>query len=380
MASKNTSQVVRDRATRLALAVRGKRQVRCLALILLLLGCATVTVRAHSAPYSTVEVYLRPHGLTGSLTAHIFDIAHDLKIDPPERLLEPGTAAGVRDRIVELITPRLQIRAGRAPIVPKWGEVTALPATQSLQLPFTAALSATATPAAVSFHARMFPYDPSHQTFINVYEGDEIFQQQFVFNTGDGAQTYYADTREGRRAVVAAFVPAGVRHILNGPADLVFLAGLLLVAGQRGSLLRLVTAFIAGHALTLSLAAGGIMTPAPRMIEAALALTVVFVGVDNVLVLIGSRGVGVREWVAFAFGLVRGFGYVGGLQELRFPRGTLGWSLFSFSAGVELGQILVIALAAVMFVVLARHLRRVQRQLAYVGSLAVIAVGLYWFV
>src|SRR5262249_7761317 len=143
--------------------------------------------------------------------------------------------------------------------------------------------------------------------------------------------------------------------------------------------LRRVILYVAGHIVTLSLVAGGVVTLAPRMIEAALGLSVIVVGVDNLLVLIGSSGVGVREWLALTCGLVRGCGYVSALQDLRFPRGMLGWSLFSFSAGIELGQILVIALAAFGFAMVGRLGRPLQRGFAYAGSLLVVAAGVYWF-
>ena len=347
----------------------------CLTLTALVLPSSISRVQAHSAPYSTLEVYLRPDGLVGSLTFHVFDIAQGLKIDPPERLLDPTTAARVRSSIVELLAPRLQIRADGTTIAPRWEELTPVPEIQSLRLTYSASA---APPAALSFRARLFPYDPTHQTFINLYE-HEVLRQQLVINVGDGERTYFTDTREGRLAVVAAFIPLAIRRILNGPGDLVFLVGLLLLAGRGRPMLRLVAAFIAGHTVALLLTAVGIVKPDSAMIEAAFGMTVICVGVDNLLVLFGSNGLGVRESVALICGLVRGSGFVTALQELRFPRGILEWSQVSFSAGVELGQILVLAGVGSGLFVLRRFGRTAERRMAYAVSLAITGTGVYWF-
>ena len=128
-----------------------------------------------------------------------------------------------------------------------------------------------------------------------------------------------------------------------GPDHILFLVGLLLLGGTWMTLLRIVTAFTIGHSITLSLAALNIVTPPATIIEPAIALSIVFVGADN---LVRGDGRDLRAWVALVFGLVHGFGFANVLREFGLPREALGWSLFSFNFGVEIGQVAIVLVVA----------------------------------
>ena len=184
----------------------------------------------------------------------------------------------------------------------------------------------------------MFPYDPQHQTFLNIYEGEALTQA--ILGGRHREFEYFAGTRQGACAVVRKFLPAGVHHILIGPDHLLFLVGLLLLGGSIRQLAMIVTAFTVAHSITLSLAALNIVSPPARLIEPAIALSIVYVGADNLLV---RDGRDVRAWIAFAFGFIHGFGFANVLREMDLPARALGWSLFSFNVGVEIGQLLVVA-------------------------------------
>src|SRR4030095_7674819 len=101
-----------------------------------------------------------------------------------------------------------------------------------------------------------------------------------------------------------------------------------------------------GHSITLSLAALNVVTPPANIIEPAIALSIVFVGADN---LVRGDGRDLRAWVAAVFGLVHGFGFANVLREFGLPTEALGWSLFSFNLGVEIGQLgIVVAVASLL--------------------------------
>jgi hydrogenase/urease accessory protein HupE len=177
--------------------------------------------------------------------------------------------------------------------------------------------------------------------------------------------------------VIRKFVPAGIRHILIGPDHLLFLVGLLLLGGSIRRLLLVVSAFTAAHSITLTLAALNIVTPPARLIEPAIALSIVYVGVDNLMV---GRGRDVRAWIAFAFGFIHGFGFANVLREMDLPSRALGWSLFSFNLGVEIGQLLVVVAVASALIWLRSRNEAAGQRLALAGSLAVILMGAFWFV
>ena len=79
-----------------------------------------------------------------------------------------------------------------------------------------------------------------------------------------------------------------------------------------------------------------LVTPPPWLVEPAIALSIVYVGADNLTV---RGGRDVRAWIAFAFGLIHGFGFANVLREMELPARALGWSLLSFNLGVEIGQL-----------------------------------------
>src|SRR5262249_44760450 len=112
-------------------------------------------------------------------------------------------------------------------------------------------------------------------------------------------------------------------------------------------------------------------------IEPAIALSIVYVGADNLLV---HGGRDVRAWIAFTFGFIHGFGFANVLREMDLPTRALGWSLFSFNVGVEIGQLLVVATVATALARLRARSEVAGRQLAFVGSLGVIAAGTFWFI
>jgi hypothetical protein len=342
-----------------------------LAALISMLGAGSAA--AHPAPFSYLDLRLGPAGIEGSLVVHVIDVAHELAIDPPERLLTDGAATGRFEAIVALVNSRLAMVADGRSLSPEWLAIAALPDRQALRLTFR---SAGPEPGVVTIRAALFPYDPYHQTFVNVYEGGELTRQEIL----SGSRTtvdYYAGTRSGILAVVARFLPAGVHHIAIGPDHILFLVGLMLLGGTLRQLLLIVTAFTLAHSVTLSLAALDLVTPPASIIEPAIALSIVYVGADNLLV---KGGRDVRAGIAFVFGLIHGFGFASVLRDLGLPARALGWSLFSFNVGVEVGQLVIVAGVATALAALRSRSAEAGRRVVMAGSIAVIGAGAFWFV
>ena len=175
------------------------------------------------------------------------------------------------------------------------------------------------------------------------------------------------------------FFRLGVEHILAGYDHLLYLAALILGCVRFRLIVGIVTAFTLSHSLTLALATLGVFSPPSALVEQAIAVTIVFVAVENIW--LRGREPRLRHVVAFAFGLVHGFGFAGILADLGLGvenRSVL-VPLLAFNLGVEAGQLLLIACALPL-------LLRARRHPAFVAygqpaaSLCVAGMGLYWFV
>jgi hydrogenase/urease accessory protein HupE len=342
---------------------------------LTLLGVA-IPAAAHPVPFSYIDVRVGPGALDVTIVAHIFDVAHDLGIEPVERLLEPSVLASRADAIITLLQNRFELRGDGRPLgAGAWSAPEALPERQSIQV--RARFEAASGPfGMITVNASLFPYDPQHQTFLNFYERNAIASQAII-SRGRSRVDYFGGTRRGVLAVVRKFVPAGVRHILIGPDHLLFLLGLLLLGGSMWRLLLVVTAFTVANSITLSLAALNIVTPPAGVVEPAIALSIVYVGADNLMV---RGGRDLRGWIAFAFGFIHGLGFASVVREMDLPARALGWSLFSFNVGVEIGQLLVVVAVASALALLRRRSEAAGRRLVLAGSVVVIAAGTFWFI
>ena len=336
-------------------------------LVLLLAGRAS----AHPAPFSYLDIVFRNGGIEGSLVVHVIDVAHDLGLQPAD-LMNQEVVRQQAQRIGELLRPRMELRSNRR-LSPEWTDVELLKDDQALRLTYRIPDEA---PGAMAIDTNLFPYDQNHQTFINIYEDREL-RQQLIFNVQTQEYTYYLGTAQGAIAVMNTFIPSGIHHIMIGPDHILFLIGLLLLGGTWLALLRIVTAFTIGHSVTLSLAALNVVTPPASIIEPAIALSIVFVGADN---LVRGDGRDLRAWVALVFGLVHGFGFANVLRQFGLPREALGWSLFSFNVGVEIGQLVIVLAVAAALAAVRRHSVTWRQRVAFAGSIIVIAAGTYWFV
>ena len=343
-------------------------------LIAVTIGGVATPVSAHPAPFSFVDVRIQGTSLDIEVVIHAFDVAYELGVEPDRALdaavLGPGTA-----RLTALLRDRLRISAdGRPLTLDDWSRAEPLPERQAVRLRARTALSR--APGVIDVSAELFPYDEAHQTFLNFYD-DGALTSQAILGGEQTANEYFVGSRQGTFAVISKFVPEGVHHILIGPDHLLFLVGLLLLGGPVRRLLLVITGFTVAHSITLALAVLNLVTPPGRMVEPIIALSIVYVGADNLLV---KEGRDLRVWIALVFGLIHGFGFASVLREMGLPTGALGWSLFSFNLGVEIGQITVAVVVATALMALRSRSAVAGRRVAFAGSIVVMAAGTFWFV
>jgi hypothetical protein len=198
-------------------------------------------------------------------------------------------------------------------------------------------------------------------------------ERQVTF--GEASRTASVDIDRTAATGWLDFIRLGVEHILTGYDHLLFLVALLATARGGWSVVRIVTAFTLAHSVTLSVAALGIVTIPGRIIEPLIAATIVFVALENLFAAEPDR----RRWIwSFGFGLVHGFGFAAALGELGLKATALLRGLVGFNVGVEIGQLLFVAifLPAQMWLTRGRGARLTPR----IASLAVATIGIYWLV
>ena len=185
---------------------------------------------------------------------------------------------------------------------------------------------------------------------------------------------------QGRLALAGTYLLHGVQHIAFGVDHLLFVLGLMLIVKDRWMLLKTVTAFTVAHSITLAIATLGYANAPLLPLNAAIALSILFLGPEIVRSWRGETSLTIRKpWViAFLFGLLHGFGFAGALTSAGLPRGELPLALLSFNAGVEIGQVAFVLLV----VLLERSFRQLQirwpRWVEMLPGYAVGSLGAFW--
>jgi hydrogenase/urease accessory protein HupE len=174
------------------------------------------------------------------------------------------------------------------------------------------------------------------------------------------------------------FLQLGIAHIWTGYDHLLFLAGLLIVCRRVRTIVEIISSFTVAHSITLGLAATNTVNLPSRVVEPLIAASIFYVGVEN-LIRRGAEPTG-RWAVAFAFGLVHGFGFASVLRELGFGGKGHGIALplFAFNLGVEVGQITIAAVVLPLVWQLRKNPTFIRLGVPTISAI-VAAAGLYWF-
>lgn len=182
--------------------------------------------------------------------------------------------------------------------------------------------------------------------------------------------------------VAWSYLVLGIEHILGGVDHLLFVLALLLIVRGGRRIIATITAFTLAHSITLVAATlGWVHVPGPP-VEAMIALSIVFVAAEIVHGLRGKPGLTARApWVvAFTFGLLHGFGFAGALAEVGLPQKAIAVALLMFNVGVEIGQLIFVAVAVTAMALLARLPLQRRSWMPYAMPYAIGMVAMYWVI
>jgi len=205
------------------------------------------------------------------------------------------------------------------------------------------------------------------------------FDSTYVL-AGDRASLTVGPGVEPRSAMhtLYDYIPIGFDHIIpKGLDHILFVIGLFLLSTRLGPLLWQVTTFTLAHSITLALAALGIVTVSPGIVEPLIAASIVFIAVENIMT---DRLHSWRLVTVFVFGLLHGLGFAGVLAEVGLPPGQFVSGLIGFNIGVELGQLAVIAACYLLVGFWFSHRSWYRPVIVYPASAAIALVAAYWFI
>ena len=211
-------------------------------------------------------------------------------------------------------------------------------------------------------------FGPNHSTLATIRRGRSV--REFVFTQ---KRTDFSSA-PGLLAQAGSFLALGVGHIFTGYDHILFLVGLLVIWRGAMNIVKIVTSFTVAHSITLILAALSVVTLPSRLVESVIALSIAYVGVENIFV----KEIRGRWRVAFLFGLMHGFGFAEVLREMGLPSRGLVLSLLSFNVGVEIGQLAIVAVCFPLIYYASRQ--AYGTSLVRWASAAIFLMGMTWFI
>jgi hydrogenase/urease accessory protein HupE len=327
---------------------------------------------AHALSVSYARFVVQPRAIGAVIRVPLDDVDLLLRLDRDlDGAVSNAEIDAARDRVEAYVARHLSVIADGVPLPGGQARLAIWRDPAGAQyLEFGAMFPAAAGIAAMSIRSDLLTdLYPAYKTLGEVSLADR--SDTFVFEPG---RTYEGRVREpGVWTTAWSFIRLGIEHIFTGYDHILFLFGLLLIGTTLRSLVAIVTSFTVAHSTTLALATLGVVTPIPWTIEAAIALSIVYIGFENVF----ARDPKYRWKITFFFGLVHGFGFAAVLRDLNLPHSSIAISLFGFNVGVEVGQIAIVSL---MYPLL-RWLTRSPYRLPVVrfASSAIALVGLIWF-
>ncbi len=350
---------------------------RLLLLAMMLLGVVAPT-SAHEVNLSTARVALKPDrtvtveaGLKGSdvdrlVGSKIFDAKADA--------VDPAAVAAASAAILAYFKTHLAVTADGAPCESRDAAVFA----DGDGIVFRASFVCADLGGDIVYRSTVLTKgNPAARQVVLVTQGQS--ETQALLDAGNTTITL-SSAPPLLWSTMQRYTLTGIEHIFLGYDHIAFLIAVVLWARRLVPVIKIVTAFTIAHSITLSLAALGIVVIPGRIVEPAIAASIVYVALENFF----SRDIDRRWRIAFLFGLVHGFGFAGVLQEIGLPPNAVVPALAAFNIGVEIGQVAIVALALPILGLVDRLVAADRTQpvraaaVVYTISAMIGLLGSYW--
>ena len=184
----------------------------------------------------------------------------------------------------------------------------------------------------------------------------------------------------GQGRAVFSYLFLGIEHLLLGLDHILFVIGLMFFISKPSALIKTITGFTVAHSITLGLSALEVVRLSQAPVEAVIALSILILAVERLRGTTGTITADHTWIVALAFGLLHGFGFAGALLDIGLPKSGALWALFLFNVGVEVGQLIVVAVALTLLAVIRRTGTEVPRWVVRTPLWGMGTVAGYWVV
>lgn len=349
----------------------------------LLLLCS-LPVCAHDPGLSNVDLKLESNRLTAQLVYNYVDLEGLVMVDQNlDRTITPEEFNAARAQLEQLARGALEINFDGTVIVPSEVQVRIAKAEDGRDTAYFSLIYPGIPSSSLLVESKLLgQLARGHREYFKLTSAAGLTIVERLLdaeNTRAEVTTGELSAALGRWHTFKQFLLLGIEHILLGFDHLCFLVALLLVATTLSSVVKIVTSFTIAHSITLALAAFDKVTLSPSIVEPMIAVSIVYVGLENIWR--QGKEIEGRWLLTFAFGLIHGFGFAGVLKELNIGASGSGVAvpLVSFNLGVELGQLAIAALLWPLLQAL-RNRPALTRKLVPVGSLLVAVAGGYWLI
>ena len=327
-----------------------------------------VTARVALAGDRTVSVEL---GLKGSDVDRLIGaVTYDAKQDA----VDPAAVEAVRAAILAYLARHLAVTGGGKACAP--GGAVILPDGDGIIYRNSFAC-ANAAGDIVYRSTVLTEKDKAARQVVLIAQGKS--EMQALLDAGNTTVTL-STAPPSLSSTMQRYLVTGIEHIFLGYDHVAFLIAVMLWARRLVPIIKIVTAFTIAHSITLSLAALNALIIPSRIVEPAIAASIVFVAVENFF----SRAIDKRWRVAFLFGLIHGFGFAGALREIGLPPNAVVPALAAFNIGVEIGQVAIVAIVLPVLGLVDRMLASDRTKpvraarLVYAVSAMISLLGGYW--
>ena len=339
-------------------------------------------LRAHDPGLSSVRLGLETNGISAVITFARADIEALLPLDKNlDGAVSPEELSSAKPRLDALAAGALRVQFDRK-LIRADKQHMALDTNNNFEI----FLSFTGPhPRELAVTSLLMPDLPQgHRQILSLHDATNRLMEQFLLSADRNHAVMVlddtlTDTPRAETTSFGQFLKLGIEHILTGYDHLLFLFALLVVCDRFWPVAKIITSFTIAHSITLALAAFNIVNIPSRIVEPAIAASIVVVSLENIFC--RHKKLDDRWRLTFGLGLIHGLGFASALQEVGVGRNGTGVALplIGFNVGVELGQITV-ALIVLPILWQLRRWPTFQVRWVPICSGLVAAAGAWWFV